>query len=101
MNLVVWLEHRIRAFSVQPEQLAVLKARHPQLDVQVVRTEGELLAALPHAEAALVWSFSAAWYALGPKLRFVATPAAGREKIEPDPSGRVPNVHGHFHGKIM
>jgi phosphoglycerate dehydrogenase-like enzyme len=31
----------------------------------------------------------------------VATPAAGREKLELDPSGRVRTVHGHFHGKIM
>jgi phosphoglycerate dehydrogenase-like enzyme len=34
-------------------------------------------------------------------LRFVATPAAGREKLELDPSGQVRSVHGHFHGKIM
>jgi phosphoglycerate dehydrogenase-like enzyme len=101
MKVVVWLEHRIRAFSVQVAQLARLGARHPGLVLQVVRTEQELLAQLPDADAALVWSFSAAWYALGPKLRFVATPAAGREKVEPDPSGRVRNLHGHFHGKIM
>ncbi len=101
MKVVVWLEHRILAFSVQPSQLAVLQARHPELQLRVVRTEQELLRELPDADAALVWSFSAAWYPLGPKLLFVATPAAGREKIEPDPSGRVRNVHGHFHGKIM
>jgi D-2-hydroxyacid dehydrogenase (NADP+) len=101
MKVVVWLEHRIAAFSVQQAQLARLGARHPGLVLRVVRTEQELLGQLPDADAALVWSFSAAWYALGPKLRFVATPAAGREKVEPDPSGRVRNVHGHFHGKIM
>jgi phosphoglycerate dehydrogenase-like enzyme len=101
MKVLVWLEHRIAAFAVKPAQLAALERRHPHLDVQVVRSEPELLAALPEAEAALVWSFSAAWYARGPKLRFVATPAAGREKLEPDPSGRVRAVHGHFHGKIM
>lgn len=101
MKVVVWLEHRIGAFSVQPSQLAQLQARHRELELRVVRTEQELLSELPDAGAALVWSFSAAWYGLGPKLRFVATPAAGREKVEPDPSGRVRNVHGHFHGKIM
>lgn len=101
MKILVWLEHRIAAFSVQPAQLALLQQRHPQLEVQVVRSEAELLAALPTADAALVWSFAASWYARGPKLRFVATPAAGREKLEPDPNGRVRTVHGHFHGKIM
>lgn len=101
MKVVVWLEHRIRTFSVQPEQLAVLQQRHPALELCQVRSEAELLQALPEAEAALVWSFSAAWYGLAPQLRFVATPAAGREKIETDASGRVKSVHGHFHGKIM
>src|SRR5687768_17992539 len=99
MRIVVWLEHRIAAFSVQPAQLQALRARHPHLDLRVVRTETELLSELPHAEAALVWAFTASWYRLGPKLRFVATPAAGREKVEPDRSGRVRAVHGHFHGK--
>ncbi|HEY6080003.1 MAG TPA: NAD(P)-dependent oxidoreductase [Polyangiaceae bacterium] len=101
MKVVVWLEHRIAAFSVQPAQLAVLQARHPGLELRVARSEAELLRELPEADAALVWSFAAAWYGLGPKLRFVGTPAAGREKLEPDPSGRVRAVHGHFHGKIM
>lgn len=101
MKALVWLEHRIAAFSVQPAQLATLARRHPRLELQVVHSEAELLSALPEAEAALVWSFSAEWYARGPKLRFVATPAAGRENLEADPSGRVRAVHGHFHGKIM
>src|SRR5687768_5683875 len=101
MKVLVWLEHRIAAFSVQPAQLATLARCHPRLELQVVRSEAELLSALPEAEAALVWSFSADWYARGPKLRFVATPAAGRENLEADPSGHVRAVHGHFHGKIM
>jgi D-2-hydroxyacid dehydrogenase (NADP+) len=101
MKIVVWLEHHIRAFSVQPEQLAVVRRRHPHHDFRLVHGEQTFLAELADAEAALVWSFSAAWYERAPRLRFVATPAAGREKLEPDPSGRVGAVHGHFHGKIM
>jgi phosphoglycerate dehydrogenase-like enzyme len=101
MKILVWLEHSIRAFQVQAEQLDVLRARHPQHRFLVVHSEADLLRELPDAEAALVWSFAGAWYARGPRLRFVATPAAGRESLEPDASGRVRAVHGHFHGKIM
>lgn len=101
MKVVVWLEHQIAAFRVAPAQLARLAARHPEHSFDIVRSEAELLDALPVADAALVWEFSARWYGAGPKLVFVATPAAGREKLEPDPSGRVRAVHGHFHGKIM
>lgn len=101
VKVVVWLEQEIRAFSLQAEQLTRLCARYPGLHFCAVRDRAALLRELPDAAAALVWEFSASWYAHGPQLRFVATPAAGREKLAPDPSGRVRHRHGHFHGKIM
>jgi len=101
MKVVVWLEHEIRAFSLQAEQLSRLRARHPALAFSVVRDEPSFLEELGGAGAALVWEFSASWYERGPELVFVATPAAGREKVAPDPRGRVRSLHGHFHGKIM
>jgi phosphoglycerate dehydrogenase-like enzyme len=101
MKVVVWLEHEIGAFRARAEQLELLQARHPQHELTVVHGEDDFLRELPAAHAALVWRFSATWYGLAPRLRFVATPAAGREKLEADASGRVRSVHGHFHGKIM
>jgi phosphoglycerate dehydrogenase-like enzyme len=101
MKVLLWLTHEIRAFSLQAEQLERLRARHARLDFCAVSDEPSFLKELGSARAALVWRFSASWYAGGPHLEFVATPAAGREKLEPDPSGRVRQRHGHFHGKIM
>lgn len=101
MKVLLWLPHPIRAFSVQPEQLRRLEERCPQHDFRLAPTLQAFLAELAEADAALVWQFNADWYRLGPRLKFVATPAAGREQVKPDPSGRVRNVHGHFHGKIM
>jgi D-2-hydroxyacid dehydrogenase (NADP+) len=101
MKIVVWLEHEIEAFHVQAEQLESLRARYPEHEFTRAQSEAEFLRQLRDADAALVWRFAAAWYELGPRLRFVATPAAGREKLEPDATRRVRAVHGHFHGKIM
>jgi D-2-hydroxyacid dehydrogenase (NADP+) len=101
MKLVLWLPHSIRAFEPQAEQLARWRARYPQHQLVVAREEAEFLQQLTDADGVLVWRFAAAWYELAPRLRFVATPAAGREKVQPDPSGRVRAVHGSFHGKIM
>src|SRR5262245_25598516 len=101
MKVVLWLTHEIRAFSLQAEQLARLAARHPGLELCAVRDRPSFLRELADADAALVWQFAAGWYEAGPALRFVATPAAGRELLEPDPAGRVRQVHGHFHGQIM
>jgi phosphoglycerate dehydrogenase-like enzyme len=101
MKVVVWLEHEIRAFRAQPEQLERLRARHPRHEFRAVHDEPTFLRELSSASAALVWRFSAAWYELGPELQLVATPAAGREQLEPDARGRVRPLHGHFHGQIM
>lgn len=101
MKVLLWLTHEIRAFSLQAEQLERLQARHGGLDFCAVSDETSFLRELGTAHAALVWQFSASWYGRGPRLEFVATPAAGREKLEPDPTGRVRQRHGHFHGKIM
>ena len=101
MKVVLWLPHSIRAFEPQPAQLARWHARYPQHQLVVANEEPEFLRQLADAGAALVWRFAAAWYERAPALRFVATPAAGREKVEVDPSRRVRTVHGSFHGKIM
>jgi D-2-hydroxyacid dehydrogenase (NADP+) len=101
MKLVLSLPHSIRAFEPQAEQLARWRARYPQHQLIVAREEADFLQQLTDADGALVWRFAEAWYERAPRLRFVATPAAGREKVQPDPSGRVRAVHGSFHGKIM
>jgi D-2-hydroxyacid dehydrogenase (NADP+) len=49
----------------------------------------------------VVWSFPAKWYAGAPRLRYVFTPSAGRERIQPDPGGKVELHFGQFHGTLM
>jgi len=101
MKVLLWLPNAISAFRATAPQVARLQQQRPQHDFELVDSEQAFVAALPTAEAALVWRFRSEWYDLAPRLRFVATPAAGREKVAPDPSGRVRTVHGHFHGQIM
>ena len=101
MKVVIFLRNPIRAFELQLDQLQALRQQYPQHQLVLAGTEPELLQHLADADAALVWRFEAAWYAGAPALRFVATPAAGREDVQPDPRGRVRVVHGSFHGKIM
>lgn len=101
MNVVVHLAHEIGAFRLAPPQLDELRARFPAHTWRSCATEAEFLAALPDAHATLVWHFDESWFARAPKLVFVATPAAGRERVGRDPSGRVRTLHGAFHGKIM
>jgi len=56
---------------------------------------------LPEAHAALVWTFHQEEFALAPRLRLVATPAAGRDYFSVSPPPGVVMFHGQFHGQIM
>lgn len=101
MKVAVWLEQQVSAFRIDARQLALLETRHPSLDFVHCSSEAAFLSELATAGAALVWHFQADWYVKAPELVLVATPAAGRERVVPDPSGRVRHLHGSFHGKIM
>jgi phosphoglycerate dehydrogenase-like enzyme len=101
MKVAVWLENEVSAFRIDARQLELLRARHPAFDFTHCSSQEAFLSALPTVGAALVWRFQAGWYAQAPELELVATPAAGRERVAPDPSGRVRQFHGAFHGKIM
>lgn len=101
MKVLVCLEHEVRAFRLDERQFAGLVARYPELTFVRCVSPAALLDELETAAGALVWHFDASWYARAPLLELVATPAAGRERVAPDPSGRVTPVHGAFHGKLM
>jgi D-2-hydroxyacid dehydrogenase (NADP+) len=101
LRVLVYLPSPVRAFEPSREQLAALSARLVGHEVCGVSSEAEFLAGLPLAEAAVVWRFPQAWYALAPRLRQLFTPSAGREPFDVDPSGRVALHYGRFHGAIM
>jgi phosphoglycerate dehydrogenase-like enzyme len=101
MKVVVRIENEVSAFRLDERQFAGLVARYPELTFVRPASPAAFLQELETAVGALVWHFDASWYARAPLLELVATPAAGRERVAPDPSGRVTPVHGAFHGKLM
>lgn len=95
------LSNAVPAFEPSAEQRAALAARLPGHELVHAATDAELLAALPLADAAVVWRFRAEWYDHAPRLRHLFTPSAGREPFDPEPSGRVSLHFGSFHGALM
>lgn len=66
------------------------------------KSEEEFLSLLPRAHVAITWHFKKEWYALAPRLRLVATPAAGRELVAWRDAPAGVKVHfGSFHGAII
>jgi D-2-hydroxyacid dehydrogenase (NADP+) len=101
VRVLVHLENGIPAFAATERQLADLARSLPGVALVHCANDADFAARLPEADAVVVWRFERDWYARAPKLAHVFTPAAGKEAIEPDPSGRVALHFGHFHGHLM
>jgi len=101
MRILVHLPSTVPAFQASDAALARLSARLPMHELAAVASEAELVAALPDADAAVVWRFLPEWYLAAPRLRHVFTPSAGREPLPAPPRDGVERHFGHFHGAIM
>ncbi len=100
--LVVWLENSIDSLRPDARQKKLLRTLLPQMEVVFCNTETAFRKVLPHAFAALVWRFNDSHLEQAPVLRFLISPAAGREgiKLSQVPK-RLKIVHGDFHGPLM
>lgn len=99
--LLVNLKNEVDSFSIKPRHLERIREAFP--DIRLIEATGreEFKARLPDAVWLMTWVFRPQWYAKAPKLEAVFTPAAGYDWAPPDPTGRVKNYYGHFHGRIM
>ena len=99
---LVWLEWPEKCFRVDAEALRYLRTAVPK-GSRVLRTRSEaaFLRALPQATHAIVWNFKAEWFAKAPRLKVLATPAAGQEFVPTKGPEGVKIHFGHYHGRII
>lgn len=100
-NMAVFQEAELPCFAIRARHIERLRAAYPGAEIAWCRDEPSFLAALPRAEVALTWAFRQSWFAAAPRLRRIATPAAGRDffPVTPPPGVRI--RHGTFHGPLM
>ena len=101
MKLHTCLWNDVQAFHFDDVDFDLLRRAIPGLTVVVHANESSLLEQAANVEAVLTWNFKAAWYQQFTRLKWIMTPAAGKDWVEPDPSGNVKIVHGTFHGKLL
>lgn len=99
----VWLvdaEIDCWTFSARHEEIL---ARELGRAIEIVQcsSEEEFLAALQRAHLAVVWRFEREWLDRAPRLEWIVTPAAGRERIRVQEGPRLAIDHGSFHGELM
>jgi phosphoglycerate dehydrogenase-like enzyme len=100
-NLLIHLHNSVDAFSLKTRHVDQIREALPNARITVAEDNSDFMEKLPEAECALVWAFKPDWYGKAPKLKVLFTPAAGRDWVAPDPSGRVRTFYGSFHGRIM
>ena len=99
---LVWLEWPEKCFRIDAEALRYLKlCVRGKGRVVRVKSEAAFLRYLPQATHALIWNFKSEWFAKAPRLKVLATPAAGQEFV-PTKGPQGVKIHfGHYHGQIM
>ena len=100
---LIWLEWPEKCFRANDGDLKLFRSLVSK-GSRVVRVKSEraFLKSLPSATHAVVWHFSKEWFARAPKLKVLATPAAGRELVAWRDAPKGVKVHfGSFHGPII
>lgn len=100
-NLLIHLHNNIDAFTLKARHVDQIRAALPEVRITIAANNGEFMDKLPEADCALVWVFKSEWYELATQLKALFTPAAGRDWVAGDPTGRVKTFYGSFHGRIM
>ena len=99
---LVWLNWPEKCFRCDAEALRALRTLVPAgSDVRRVTGERAFLRELPEATHVLTWHFRRDWFAKAPRLRLLATPAAGRELVAQEGPRGVTVHFGGFHGPII
>lgn len=101
MKLLINLYSQVHSFSGRREHFEPLFKLFGEDECVLVNSKEEFLSLLPQAECVLCWSFSEELYANAKNLKLVLTPAAGRDWIAEDPSGRVRVEFSSFHGSMI
>ncbi len=101
-TIVVWQQSRIPLFCVKERHIERLRRELPAARILWCRDQESFVAALPGADTVLCWRFRQEWFDLAPRLRRIATPAAGRDffRVTEVPE-RVTIRNGTFHAPIM
>jgi D-2-hydroxyacid dehydrogenase (NADP+) len=101
-NILVYITHpHVDAWNFKPEHKVLLESRVAGLNVEVCQNSKDFRDRLPHAEAVIVWFFKESWLDSAPRLKFIATPAAGNEWIQCESSGNLKLSFGGFHGNLI
>ncbi len=100
-RFVIALDSPVEALNIGKPRLPGLVAAYPAFDFVFLPSDEKLVDHIADADYVATWHFPADLYPRARHLRAVFTPAAGKDWVAQDPSGRVPVFYGTFHGELI
>lgn len=102
MRIAVWLTHNdVDCWNFSEKEQEHLQRNLNYANVIRCTSKKEFLKALPEAEVALIWRFEQEWFEAAPMLRYIITPAAGKDYFNVTPPDKVKLIYSSYHGEIM
>ena len=101
MKLLINLFSKVKTFCGRSTQFTEVFDLLEADSSCLVQSKSHYHTKLAEAEFLICWNFSESDYALAPNLKYIVTPAAGRDWIAEDPNGRVKVFFSSFHGPMI
>jgi len=101
MNVLVNLNNEVDAFQIKEVHKSRLKEEFPQHQFKFVDTYDEFKSSLAWAESAILWFFPEKLFPHAINLKNIHTPAAGKDWVAIDKTGKVKTHFSSFHGHII
>ena len=101
-KLLVYLTHaQVDAWNFNSKHKELLESRLSDTAVKICANSKEFKDNLPETDLAIVWYFKEEWLANAPRLKLIATPAAGKDWIPWQPPENLKLLFGEFHGPMI
>jgi D-2-hydroxyacid dehydrogenase (NADP+) len=101
MKVLVELNSHVDAFAIGDVHKNRLITEFPEHEFLFMDSYSCFKGDIEKAEAALVWKFPAHLYGKAVKLKYLYTPAAGKEWLADDPENLVQIFFSKFHGHLI
>lgn len=102
MRISIYLTHpTVSCWNFSEIHRRRLEACLPGVEISRLETEDEFIRSLAHAEIAVVWTFEEEWINLALNLKWIVTPAAGRDYFSVAADQGLDIDYGSFHGPLI
>lgn len=102
MQISIWLTNdTVQCFNFTKKQKLKLEESINNINITLHNNSTSFKENLKNADIVFVWVFKDEWFKIAKKLKWIVTPAAGKDFFKVNLPENIKITYGSFHGKIM